>query len=408
MQATDIAVTGIGLVTPAGIGADTTWAGVCLGDSLAASDPLLSGLRTDFSCAVPALHADALLGVKLARRLDAFVRFALIAADQAVADAALDPDTWCAERVGVVLGVGSNSLESYEQPFRALDAGRAVAVSPFAVTRSVPSMAAGEVALRLGARGVTFTTSSACASGTTALGTAIDLLRAGRCDIVLAGGSESARSRMTAACFARMGALSTRCGDPAAASRPFDRDRDGFVLGEGAAVLVLERATDAVRRKNARVRGILAGYGAAADAYHPTAPDPDGHGAEIAVRAALADAGCTPSDIDHINAHGTSTPLNDAAESRLLHRLFPAAPPVTATKSVLGHALGAAGAIEAAITLLTLENGVIPPVANLSSWDAENELDLVTEAPRNQRMTTALSTSFGFGGQNAVLVVRGP
>lgn len=405
MDTADIAVTGIGLLSPAGIGCEENWHRLCRGESFAATDPQLSGLRTDFSCAVPDFPAETLLGRKLARRLDAFGLFAVVAARQAVADAGLDPGQWSAERVGVVLGVGSNSLHTYEKPFQLLNEGRAGHISPFAVPRSVPSMAAGEVALDLGARGVTFTTSSACASGATALGTAMDLLRSGRCDVVLAGGSESARSRMTAACFSRMGALSSRCTDPAAASRPFDVDRDGFVLGEGAAVLVLERVPDARRRK-ARVRGCLAGYGAGADAHHPTAPDPQGRGAEAAIRAALADAGCTASDIDHINAHGTSTPLNDETEARLLRRLFPSAPPVTANKSVLGHALGAAGAIEAAITLLSLEHGLIPPTANLVLQDSGLELDIVTKQPRPRRMTVALSTSFGFGGQNAVLVMK--
>ncbi|NEC86406.1 beta-ketoacyl synthase [Streptomyces sp. SID12501] len=405
METRDIAVTGMGLISPAGIGCEDNWHRLCEGNSLAVTDPRLIGLRTDFSCAVQDFRAENLLGHRLARRLDAFGQFAVVAARQAVADADLDPGQWRAERVGVVLGVGSNSLHTYEEPFRLLDQDRASHLSPFAIPRSVPSMAAGEVALDLGVRGVTFTTSSACASGATALGTAMDLLRSGRCDVVLAGGSESARSRMTAACFSRMGALSSRRIDPAAASRPFDADRDGFVLGEGAAVMVLERAQDAHRRR-ARVRGLLAGYGAGVDAFHPTAPDPRGCGAEATIRAALADAGCDASDIDHINAHGTSTLLNDEAEARLLRRIFPSAPPVTANKSVLGHALGAAGAIEAALTLLSLEHGVIPPTANLALQNSDLELDIVTKCPRPTHMTTALSTSFGFGGQNAVLVMR--
>ncbi|MGI5484896.1 beta-ketoacyl-[acyl-carrier-protein] synthase family protein [Streptomyces lavendofoliae] len=405
MGNTDIAVTGIGMLSPAGIGLEENWYRLCQGTSLADHDPLLAGLRTDFSCAVRGLNAASVLGHKMARRLDAFAQFAVVAARQAVADAGLDPTQWQSERVGVVLGVGSNSLHSYEKPFSLLGQGKADSMSPFNIPRSLPNMAAGEIALDLGARGVCFTTSSACASGATALGTAMDLLRSGRCDIVLAGGSESGRSRMTAASFGRMGALSSRTADPEAASRPFDTERDGFVLGEGAAVLVLERAREAHRRR-ARLHGYLAGYGATADGYHPTAPSPSGEPAEAAIRAALLDAGCGAESVDHINAHGTSTVLNDETEASVLRRVFPAGPPVTANKSVLGHALGASGAIEAAATLLSLEYGKIPPTANLQCQGSGLELDIVTKTPRKRRMRTAVSTSFGFGGHNAVLVLR--
>ncbi|GGU63398.1 3-oxoacyl-[acyl-carrier-protein] synthase 2 [Streptomyces lavendofoliae] len=402
----DIAVTGIGMLSPAGIGLEENWHRLCRGLSLADRDPLLDGLRADFSCAVRGFNAASVLGHKVARRLDTFAQFAVVAARQAVADAGLDPAQWQSERVGVVLGVGSNSLHSYEKPFSLLEQDRADFMSPFNIPRSLPNMAAGEIALDLGARGVCFTTSSACASGTTALGTAMDLLRSGRCDIVLAGGSESGRSRMTAASFWRMGALSSRRDDPEAASRPFDTERDGFVLGEGAAVLVLERAGEAHRRR-ARLRGYLAGYGATADGYHPTAPAPTGESAEAAIRAALLDAGCGADSIDHINAHGTSTRLNDETEALVLRKVFPAGPPITANKSVLGHALGAAGALEAAVTLLSLMHAKIPPTANLQCQDAALELNIVTKTPRERRMRTAVSTSFGFGGHNAVLVMRG-
>lgn len=403
----DAAVTGIGLLSPAGVCADETWAVMLRGESTARPDPVLEGLRTDFSCAVPDYPVRTLLGHAVTRRLDPYAQMAVVAARQAVGDAGLDPGEWRSERVAVVLGVGSNSLHTYEEPFRLLRDDRSDRVSPLQITRSVPSMAAAEVALDLGAHGVNFTTSSACASGATALGVALDLLRSGRCDVVLAGGSESARSRMTAACFIQMRATSSRRGDPATASRPFDTERDGFVPGEGAAVLVLERAEDAHRR-GAVVHGYLAGYGASADAHHPAAPHPEGRGARTAVLAALDDAGCAPGDVDHVNAHATSTPLNDVTEARLLRRLFAHDPPVTANKSVIGHALGAAGAIEAALTALTLRHGVIPPTANLRRQEAGAELDVVTGRPRPARMRTALSTSFGFGGQNTALVFRAP
>lgn len=317
----EVAVTGLGLVTPAGHTTEANWEALCQGRSLAAPDPELAGLPVDFSCQVTGFDAAAELGRSLGRRVDRFIQFALAAARRAVTDAALDTGTWPAERVGVVLGVGSNSLRTYVTEFCHLGRDRPERVSPLALPRSVPSMAAGEVAIDLGAQGPNFTTSSACASGATAIGVARDLLRSGTCDIVLAGGSESARSRMTATCFTRMRALSRRREEPRLASRPFDAARDGFVLGEGAAVLVLERLSHA-RARRAPVQAVLRGYGASADAHHPVAPHPDGRGAVRAIHVALEDAECAPADVGLINAHGTSTPLNDAAEAAALTRVF--------------------------------------------------------------------------------------
>ncbi|MDX3309721.1 beta-ketoacyl-[acyl-carrier-protein] synthase family protein [Streptomyces sp. ME08-AFT2] len=400
----EIAVTGLGLVTPAGHTVEANWAALCRGRSLAATDPDLAGLPVDFSCRVTDFDAETELGRASARRVDRFIQFALVAARRAVADAGLDRRTWEAERVGVVLGVGSNSLSAYVTEFGHLGAGRPERVSPLALPRSVPSMAAGEVAIDLGVRGPNFTTASACASGATAIGVARDLLRSGTCDIVLAGGSESARSRMTATCFTRMRALSRRRGEPDLASRPFDAQRDGFVLGEGAGILVLERAR-AARARRAFVLALLRGYGAGADAHHPIAPHPQGDGAVRAVRTALADAGCGPGNVGHVNAHGTSTPLNDAAEAQALVRVFgDDGPPVTASKGVIGHALGAAGAIQAAYTVLALRHAAVPPVANFDGQDGDHKLDIVAGRPRPTRGDAGISCSFGFGGQNAVLL----
>ncbi|MFE6777003.1 beta-ketoacyl-[acyl-carrier-protein] synthase family protein [Streptomyces sp. NPDC057702] len=400
----DIAVTGVGLLSPAGLTLDENWAALCRGRSVAAYDEELAGLPVDFSCRVPGFDAAAELGERWARRTDRFSQFAVVAARRAVADAGLDPQAWDGERVGVVLGVGSNSLATYTAEFRALDDERPDRVSPLALPRSVPNMAAGEVAMDLGARGPGFTTASACASGATAIGVARDLLRGGACDVVLAGGSESARSRMSATCFARLRTLSRRRAAPELASRPFDADRDGFVLGEGAAVLVMERHAGA-RARGARVRALLRGYGATSDAHHPVAPLPDGAGAARAIQVALRDARCAPSDIGHVNAHGTATRLNDAAEAAALSGVFgQGPPPVTAPKSVVGHALGAAGAIEAAYTILSLEHQTIPPTANFGYQDGDHKLDVVAGAPRRTAMSAAITCSFGFGGHNAVLV----
>ncbi|MFI1259019.1 beta-ketoacyl-[acyl-carrier-protein] synthase family protein [Streptomyces netropsis] len=408
MRPDDVAVTGLGLLCPAGTTAEGIWETLSAGRSLAQRDPELLGLPVDISCRVSGFDPVTECGPRLARRLDRFIHLALIAARRAVADAELDPRTWRAERVGVILGVGSNSLETYITEFTRLGQGHPQRVSPQAMPRSLPNMAAGEVAIDLGARGPNFCVSSACASGATALGVARDLLLAGRCDVVLAGGSESGRSRMTTACFSQMRALSRRTDQPASACRPFDTDRDGFVLGEGAAVLVLERH-DYARRRGAPVRGLLSGFAATADAYHPVAPHPEGAGSELALRAALADAGCAPRDVGHINAHATSTQAGDAAEALTLLRVHDGSPPpVTAPKSVLGHSLGASSAIEAALTVLTLERQCIPPTANLQRQDKGLELDVVAGTTRMATLDVAVSTSFGFGGQNAVLVFTSP
>ncbi|MEU5231725.1 beta-ketoacyl-[acyl-carrier-protein] synthase family protein [Streptomyces anulatus] len=398
-----VAVTGLGLLTPAGCDVDTNWTNLCAGRSLAARNPQFAGLAVDITCDVSGFDPVVELGGRLTRRLDRFAHLGIAAARRAMVDADLQVADGPPERVGVVLGVGSNSLRTYVAEFTRLAQDRPAALSPLALPRSVPSMVAGEIALDVGARGPNFTVSSACASGSNAIGVARSLLLGGMCDVVLAGGSES-WSRMTAACFSQMRALSARTDRPELASRPFDRDRDGFVLGEGAAVLVLERLGHA-RARGVRSRALLCGYGSSADAHHVTAPHPDGAGAEQAVQQALTDAGCTPGDIGHVNAHGTSTRLGDAAEALMLRRVFrDRMPPVTATKGVIGHALGAAGAIEAAVTVLALERQEVPPVANISRQDPGGELDIVTGSPRKVDFGRALSTSFAFGGQNAALV----
>ncbi|WP_370418379.1 beta-ketoacyl synthase [Streptomyces sp. QH1-20] len=407
MTQPDIAITGLGLVTPAGNTTEANWETLCRGKSVATTDPLLEGLPVDFSCRVTDFEAETELG-RLAQRLDPFSRFAVVAARQAVAAAGLEPATWRGERVGVVLGVGSTSLNTYETVFQHLHTGQPERVSPLTLPRSLPNMAAGEVALDLGAQGPNFTVSTACASGATAIGVARDLLRSGACDIVLTGGTEGARNRVSAACFARMRALSRRRDQPALASRPFDTARDGFVLGEGAAVLVLERLP-AARARRAPVQALLRGYGASADAHHPISPHPEGRGVLQAIAAALKDGGCRPDDIGHINAHGTSTPRNDALEAAALSRVFgDSAPPVTAPKGVIGHSLGAAGAIEAAYTVLALRHQTVPPVANFQNQDPDHKLDIVAGEPRPISADTALSFSFGFGGQNAVLLLTAP
>ncbi|MFI9036199.1 beta-ketoacyl-[acyl-carrier-protein] synthase family protein [Streptomyces sp. NPDC053726] len=401
--ARDIAVTGLGLLTPAGNGVAENWARVLDAEPAAAPDPALAGLLVDFSCRAADFDPVAHFGRRRAWRLDRYVQLALIAAAEAVHDSGLDPAGWDGARVGVVLGNALGGTATFEQQVRTLDRQGAAAVSPMLVPMSAVNMVSGYAAMEFGALGPNLVTATACASAATAIGTARDLLRSGTCDVVITGGTEASLTPTVLSGFARMGALSKRRDDPAAASRPFDTDRDGFVAAEGAGVLVLERLADA-RARGAWVRARLSGYGASADAHHATAPDPEGRGAERAIRTALRDAGVAPDEVDHVNAHGTSTPLNDLTEARVLKRVLGTRPVVTSSKGVTGHSLGAAGAIEAALTVLALEQGTVPPTANLDSVDPAIEVDIVAKAPRALPMGVALSNSFGFGGQNAVLV----
>jgi 3-oxoacyl-[acyl-carrier-protein] synthase II len=396
------AVTGLGMVTPAGIGVDESWRRICAGRSTAAYDEQLEGMPVDFTCRVPGFDADALLGRRTAWRLDRYVHLALVAAREAIADAGLNPDEWDASRVGVVMGNALGGIGTFERQHNTMLSEGASKMSSMLIPMMGVNMVAGYIAIDCGAQGPNLVTTTACASRTPAIGTARDLLRTGRCDVVIAGGAEAGLTRPILAGFTRMGALSGRVDDPAAASRPFDADRDGFVAAEGAGVLVLERVEHA-KARGARVRAHISGYGASADAHHPTAPDPSGVGMSAAIGAALADAELLPCDVDHVNAHGTSTPLNDEVEAKVLRRMFGDRPAVTSVKGVTGHPLGAAGAIEAACTVLSIETGTVPPTANCENPAVQ--IDVVRSKPRRLPVSAATSNSFGFGGQNAVLVV---
>jgi 3-oxoacyl-[acyl-carrier-protein] synthase II len=403
MSATDIAVTGLGLVTPGGVGTGPSWTSVLQGRPTAALDPLLDGCPVRLSCRVPGFDADALLGARRALRLDRFTQFALVAAREAIEDAGLDPRTWDGARVAVVLGCADGGPETVERQHTLLRDRGPGNVSPLLLPMQLPNMLAGQASIEFGATGPSLVVATACASGTTAIGVARDLLLLDRCDIAVAGGSEAMITPLVMTGFARMGALSQREDDPASASRPFDAERDGFVAGEGAGVLVLERAGDA-RARGARMRARIAGYGSSADAHHMTAPHPDGTGVESSVRAALRDAGATPGEVTHVNAHGTGTPLNDLAEGAALARVLTGDPVVTSTKGVTGHLLGAAGAVEAAFTVLTVEQGMVPPTANLRTPDPRIQLK-IADSPVSQPVGLALSNSCGFGGQNATLAI---
>ncbi|MEX2325014.1 MAG: beta-ketoacyl-[acyl-carrier-protein] synthase family protein [Nitriliruptoraceae bacterium] len=413
MSEQDIVVTGIGVISPAGRGFDASWHGVLSGQTGAAIDDFLveSGTPVTISCRVPAFDPDTEIGRGASRRLDRFTHLALIAAREAVAHAGLvDGDEFALsgvdpDRTGVVLGSGIGGAETWQEEYpRYIDKGPG-RVSPMFVPKMLSNTGAGTVAIRTGARGPNMTINTACAAGASAMHVARDLLKAGTADVMLAGGAEAGITGLAVSAFAQMGALSKN-PDPARASRPFDVDRDGFVIGEGAGVLVLETRAHAIAR-GATPLAVLAGAGASADAYHATAPPEDGGGAILAIRRAVEDAGLAYEDINHLNAHGTSTPLNDAAESRAMRAVFGDHTDnivVTSTKGVTGHLLGAAGAVEAAFAIRALSEQKVPPTANLVTQDPDIALDVVAGAPRETSVTAVLSTSMGFGGQNSALV----
>ncbi|MFJ4920676.1 beta-ketoacyl-[acyl-carrier-protein] synthase family protein [Streptomyces sp. NPDC088725] len=407
MTGPTIAVTGLGMITPVGNDTGSTWQGVCAGASPARRVPELAGCQIDFACTVGGIDLDTAIGGRTAFRMGRYVKFALLAAREAVADAGLDPATWDGTRVAVVVGTSSGGSASLTEQTMALEQRGPEATSPSGILLTIPNMPAAEIAIKMRATGPSMAPCTACSSGVTALSVARDLLATGQCDIAVAGATESIVFPVAMTGFARSGAgaLAGPGDDPARLCRPFAADRAGLVMGEGAAIMVLERDGDA-RARGAVPRAILAGAGATTDAHHPTSPHPSGAVAQRAVEAALLNAGWEASDVDHVNAHGTSTPLNDATEAALISRAYPHRPPVTAPKGVLGHCMGAAGAIEAGLTVLTLQHGVVPPIANLEAPAAEFDINCVTKQPLHRRIDRAVSHSFGFGGHNAVVALQ--
>lgn len=401
-----IAVTGAGVVTPAGSSLESFWETLLAGQSVAreirhtdvSDSPIRFGCECDFD-------GRPVLSEKDIRRSDRNTQLALVAAEHAFADARL-PDL-NPDRVATVVGTGFGGLETADQGAREFlgtePGGAKGRVNPLFVPTAMPNAPSALIAMRRDFRGPCLTISTACAAGATAIGEAMRLLREGSADIVIAVGTEAPLTPWVMAAFAAAHALSTRSDDPTAASRPFDRDRDGFVIAEGSAALVLERLDEAGAR-GARVRAELLGYARNTDAFHLVAPSPEGRGARDCMRLALEDSGVRPTDVAHVNAHGTSTAHNDAAEAAAIRAVFAdASPPVTSIKGVLGHSIGGAGAIEAVASVLTLEHGVIPPTANYETPDPEIGLDVVAE-PRPLGEGVVVSNSFAFGGHNAVLV----
>jgi 3-oxoacyl-[acyl-carrier-protein] synthase II len=362
-----------------------------------------SGLPVRIAAEVTDFRAEDHFGPRDARRVDRFAQLGLVAARQALADSGLEVGE-APERVGVVFGSGLGGVGTLVEQVGVLADRGPSRISPFLVPMMIPNMLPGQIAIETGARGPTSCSVTACAASASAIGEAIDLIRVGRADAVLAGGADATVIPLCVAAFAQMKALSTRNDDPQGASRPFDAHRDGFVIGEGGGALVLEEREHA-RARGATVLAELAGYGATTDAHHLTAPDPAGAGAAAAMRAALADAGVTAGAVGYVNAHGTSTPLNDRAEALAAREVLGASVPVSSTKSVTGHLLGAAGAVEAIACIQVLRKGVVPPTINLEHPDPDCDLELVANEARKADVEVALSNSFGFGGHNVTLVL---
>lgn len=399
-----VAVTGIGVKTPAGTDLTSFWSTVVAGRATAQDIERFdaSALPVRFAGEVNDFDPVPYFGPKEARRADRVTQLGFAAAADALADAGelgVDP-----ARCAVVIGTGVGGLDTLEENVEVFLARGPSRVSPFFVPMMMANATAGVTAMQFGWTGPNMCIATACAAGSHAIGEAARLIRDGSADVVAAGGTEAAVTPVTISAFSRMGALSTRNDDPERASRPFDEERDGFVIGEGAALLILE-SLDHARARGARVYGEVLGYGRNADAYHITAPAPGGTGAAVCMQQAIDDAGLTPADIGHVNAHGTSTALNDTAEAEAIRKVFgDAAPPVTSTKGVTGHLIGAAGAVEAAASLLSLSDGLVPPTANVERLGDDIQLDVVFGSPREIGVRPVLSNSFGFGGHNSTLI----
>ncbi|HTW08591.1 MAG TPA: beta-ketoacyl-ACP synthase II [Acidimicrobiales bacterium] len=404
-----VVVTGVGAITPLGLDVDQTWQALVAGRSgvtrITAFDASASPVQ--IAAEISGFDAAATFGRRRARHLDRVVQIALVATKEAIEASKLDLAA-SPERIGVVYASGIGGIRTLEDGIRTLINRGAEWVNPYVVPMMIPNMAAGEIAMEWQLLGYNCCTVTACSASAHAIGTAFDAIRLGRADAMVCGGSEAAVTPVGIAGFAAMKALSTRNHEPERASRPFDVDRDGFVLGEAAATVVLEEREFALRR-GAPVLAELAGYGATSDAYHITQPHPSGDGAVRAMQAAIADAGISAADIDYVNAHGTSTPPNDKVETLALKRVFgDQVPLVSSTKSMTGHTLGAAGALESVFSILALQNSVAPPTINLDNPDPACDLDYVAQVARPAEIRYAMTTSLGFGGHNACLIFGPP
>ena len=407
-DAARVVVTGLGAVTPLGLDAPSFWQALLAGRSGAAPITAFdaSEWETTFACEVKGFDPLASIDRKLAHRLDPYAQYAVVAADEAIADAGIAPVDLAPavrERIGVIVGSGIGGIQTLEKQSSLLQTQGRRRVSPFLIPMMIPDMAAGVISIRHGLHGPNHAVVSACATGNHNLGDAMHAIRRGEADVIVCGGSEAPICALGVGGFAASRALSTRNECPAMASRPFDADRDGFVMGEGAAVLVVESLTHA-RKRGARVYAEVLSMGSSADAHHMTSPHPEGLGARLAMQRALDAAGVAPEEVDTINMHGTSTQLGDVAESRAIRHLFGAHADrltATSTKSMTGHMLGAAGAAEAIASVLTIVHGVVPPTINQANPDPTCDLSYAFNVPVRREVRVAMSNAFGFGGHNS-------
>ena len=405
-----VVITGLGAVTPLGNDARSSWEQLVAGRG--AAGPITAfdttGFAVTFACEAKDFEPTQSIERKQARRMDRFAQLIVAAAHQARADAGLEVEEEC-DRVGVSVATAMGGLKSFENACETLIQRGPGRVSPFAIPAIIPNMGAAQISIELGTKGPLTSQCTACAASTMAIGDGLDAIRLGRADVMLAGGSEAPITRVGIAGFSAMRALSQRNEDPEHASRPFDADRDGFVMGEAGAVLVLEELGHATRR-GARIYAELAGYGVSSDAQHLTEPDPTGQSHARAMSMAFADAGISPEQIDYINAHGTSTPLGDASETRVIKRALgehiARRVPVSSTKGATGHSLGASGAVEVIFCALAIHEGVLPPTINYQAPDPECDLDYIPNEARQADVGVAVSNSSGFGGHNASIVLR--
>jgi 3-oxoacyl-[acyl-carrier-protein] synthase II len=403
-------VTGVGLVSPLGIGNEANWEALCAGRSGIGEITRFDASQYSARIAGEVKNFDPLqfIDKKDVKKMDVFIQLAIAASQFAVDDARLKVDPEIATRVGVFIASGIGGFSTIEREHKALLEGGPRRISPFFIPASIINLAAGQVSIRFGAKGPNSATCTACSASAHAIGDAFEIIRRDDADVMIAGGSEAAITPMGVGGFAAMRALSTRNDEPQRASRPFDKDRDGFIMGEGSGVIVLEELEFA-KRRGAPIYAELVGYGMTADAYHITAPSEDGDGGMRVMEMALRRAGITPDKVDYINAHGTSTPYNDKLETLAIKRLFGEHArklAISSTKSMTGHLLGAAGGLEAAISALAIKHQVIPPTINYETPDPECDLDYVPNTKREAKIDYALSNSFGFGGTNGALLFK--
>ncbi len=409
MSGRRVVVTGMGMLTPVGLDVPESWSAILAGKSGAATiDKFdVSDFSVQFSASVKNFDVTRYMDAKEARRVDIFVQYGMAASIQAIEDSGLEVDPDCADRYGVAIGSGIGGIVTIESTRDTLTKSGPRRVSPFFVPGSVINMISGIISIRYGMKGPNLAVVTACTTGTHNIGLAGRLIRDGDVDVMVAGGAEMATSPVPLAAFSSMKALSQRNDDPEAASRPWDRGRDGFVLGDGAGILVLEEYEHA-RKRGAKIYAELAGFGMSGDAYHITSPPEDGAGAVASMRNALRNAGMDASEIDYINAHGTSTSAGDVAEARAIKTVFGSDTKVavSSTKSMIGHLLGAAGSVEAIFSVLAIRDGVAPPTINLDDPDDGCDLDFVPHQAKETKINGALSNSFGFGGTNGTLIFR--